>query len=93
MGSDSAYGEPFYGTEKKAKEEAATGNGSAKLYMVMAVCYNQTVSIECGGMAVTEREIAVSWADGMVGACPVFDNLEDATKYANGNRIIAVEVT
>ncbi len=64
-----------------------------KCYMVMSVDSKHTISIEYGDSGVTEREVDLSWADGMIGACPVFDNLEDATKYANGTRIIAVEVT
>jgi hypothetical protein len=29
-------------------------------------------------------KIKISWAEGMIGACPVFDTLEAAEKYADG---------
>jgi hypothetical protein len=33
----------------------------------------------------------MSWADGMVGACPAFDNYDDALKYSDNNPSIIHE--
>ena len=37
-------------------------------------------------------KIELSWADGMVGVCPVFDSREAADKYAEGkHQVIRIE--
>ncbi len=38
-----------------------------------------------------EQEITLSFADGMIGVLPVFENIEDAEKYANGANIVEIE--
>jgi len=37
-------------------------------------------------------DLKLSWADGMVGAMPIFETYEDAEKYANGKQILEVEL-
>jgi hypothetical protein len=52
------------------------GNSSVEVFYVVGLAskYKQT---SLGLMK-------MSWADGMVGVCPVFDTQESAEKYANG---------
>ena len=55
------------------------------LYLVMSLKKEHEAVLEVGP---DRRQITVpvkiEWADGMVGALPVFDNQKDAEAYANG---------
>ena len=35
-------------------------------------------------------ELNLSWSKGMIGALPVFESREDAEKYSDGKKIIAI---
>jgi len=37
------------------------------------------------------KEMSLTWADGMIGVCPVFTNLRKAKKYADGLAIYTVQ--
>jgi hypothetical protein len=50
-----------------------------RLYCVVAL--HESNYIE-GGAIVGQAEIAISWAPGMVGALPVFKDLESAKSYS-----------
>ena len=58
------------------------------MYLVMAIKKELAVGMLGGG----ELAVDCNWAEGMVGAVPVFKRKEDAEAYAEGRRtIIAVE--
>lgn len=38
-----------------------------------------------------EQELTMSFADGMIGVLPVFENKEDAERYADGANVIEIE--
>ena len=38
-----------------------------------------------------EAEIKMEWAEGMIGAMPIFSTREAAEEYADGNEILEVE--
>lgn len=57
------------------------------MYLVMGLSESQTVRLQDG----STTELELTWADGMVGTLPVFDNREDAEEYANGLRIVEIE--
>ena len=40
-----------------------------------------------------ERPMELNWADGMVGAIPVFKDKESAIAYADGNDLLITQVT
>lgn len=40
-----------------------------------------------------ERPMELNWADGMVGAIPVFEDKESALSYAGGNESLLTEVS
>jgi len=62
-----------------------------KLYGVMGLCKKQTVKVNnCS--PILEAEINISWADGMVGAIPVFKDKESAVKYAGKVRVFEIEM-
>lgn len=50
-----------------------------KIYMVMGVSNKQLVTV--GGF---NQSLPLIWADGMIGAIPVFSNKKKALKYAGG---------
>ena len=37
-----------------------------------------------------ESSVDICWADGMIGAIPVFETYEDAEKYADGRQIVEI---
>lgn len=51
-----------------------------ELYGVMAL--RESINVECMGLSTS---IDLSFADGMVGAIPVFDSKEKALEYADGD--------
>jgi len=55
------------------------------MYMVQLMRYKLTVGTFTG-----ETEIDLSWADGMIGACPVFKTKEQAEEYADGSPIVEI---
>jgi len=59
------------------------------MYLVMVVNKKQKISV-AGCMPQLESEMNICWADGMIGAVPVFEVYEDAEKYANDKQIIEV---
>lgn len=58
----------------------------SNFYVVLAMSTKQTVKVN-GCFPPLEQEIDLIFADGMIGALPVFDKKEDAEKYANGAEI------
>ncbi len=46
------------------------------MYLVMLLEKDRTVSV-----ASVKTELSLTWADGMLGVCPVFDSKEDAEAY------------
>jgi hypothetical protein len=61
------------------------------MYAATVVSKQQTVQITALGCM--EQPIDISWADGMVGALPVFDDYDDALAYVNGDEHLIIEVT
>ncbi len=57
------------------------------MYMVMAIKHEITVGSFGGG----DLAVDCNWAEGMIGAVPVFDRREDAEFYAEGRQQV-VEV-
>lgn len=57
------------------------------LYVVSVLTTKGYVSV--GGSEITS--IDLSFADGMIGALPVFNNYEAAEKYAEGGEIFEIE--
>ena len=55
---------------------------SKKMYLVMAMTESAP--------SVNGGEVNMSWADGMIGAIPVFTNKAKAKKYACGAQIIEI---
>jgi len=43
------------------------------------------------GVNLTPNDMPLMWADGMVGALPVFGNKDDALKYADGVAILEIK--
>lgn len=60
------------------------------MYLVCAVIKSHKIKIPTVGDKLV-LDLKLEWADGMCGAMPVFDNYEDAEKYANGQNIIEIE--
>ena len=58
--------------------------------MFMVLVLKKDISIDLLGF---KKELELSWSDGMVGAVPVFEKIQDAERYAKGtiSRIIEVE--
>lgn len=56
--------------------------------MFIVLELNRELAIEVGGV---EDRMTLSFADGMLGAMPVFDKEEDAAAYA-GDDLIVVEL-
>ena len=58
------------------------------LYVVGAVKQSNPVSLWG-----REHDLPLTWADGMIGVLPVFDNIGDANEYAAGKyQILQIEV-
>ena len=58
------------------------------LYVVGAVKQSNPVSV-----LGREHDLPLTWADGMIGVLPVFDNISDANEYADGKyQILQIEV-
>lgn len=53
-----------------------------KLFMVMALKTEHEAVLEIGPDKKVTVPIKMEWADGMVGALPIFNNIEDAAAYA-----------
>lgn len=60
-----------------------------KMYAVLIINKKQKISVNGIRPALTS-DVDICWADGMIGAIPVFETYEDAEKYANGKQIIEV---
>ena len=60
------------------------------LYVVLTISTKQTVKA-VGCSPPLEQEIDLVFADGMVGALPVFSSKESAEKYANGADIQEIQ--
>lgn len=58
------------------------------MYLVMAVIKRTQVKV----FGQIESDIVLSWADGQIGAIPVFENKEDALAYANGKEEMVKQV-
>jgi hypothetical protein len=56
------------------------------MYLVR-IC-KQAVTVEILGL---QRELGLSWSDGMVGAAPVFENYDDALRYSNDRPELIIE--
>lgn len=39
-----------------------------------------------------ENDVCLKWFNGMIGAIPVFENKEDALKYANNDESLVFEI-
>jgi len=50
------------------------------MYMVMRLHKEIEVNLS-GFVPPLNKEVKLSWADGMIGVCPAFDSYEDAEKY------------
>ena len=57
-----------------------------EMYMVARV--KTDIELDILGQTYT---LPLTWADGMIGAIAVFDNLEDAENYADGADILTLE--
>lgn len=57
-----------------------------RLFMPMLI--KQGIVLELNGKSITKK---LSFADGMIGAIPVFDNEADALKWADGSKVIELE--
>lgn len=57
----------------------------------MVINKKQKISVN-GMLPELESEVDICWADGMIGAIPVFETYEDAEKYADGEQIVEVEI-
>jgi len=53
------------------------------VYIVSAVETESRIHLPMG-----EFPLKLSWADGMIGVCPVFETYEAALKYANGRAVL-----
>ena len=62
----------------------------SEAYLVGRITVKRPVNIP--SIPPTKADIKLSWADGMIGALPVFDNIEDANEYANGAQIFVIEL-
>jgi len=60
------------------------------MFVVMIMKTKQKVSVR-NCEPPLEQDINICWADGMSGALPVFEDREDAEKYANGAEVVEVE--
>lgn len=60
------------------------------MYAVMVIHKKQKVSV-AGCIPALESEIDICWADGMIGAIPVFETREDAEEFADGKQVIEVK--
>lgn len=61
------------------------------MYVVMVVQKKQKISV-VGCMPPLVDDVPICWAEGMIGAIPVFETYDDAEKYANGKPIHEVEL-
>lgn len=59
----------------------------SELFAVMAI--KQDLELELLGQT---QSVPLKFADGMVGAIPVFDNRADAEKWADGLIVIQLEI-
>lgn len=53
-----------------------------KIYLIMGIIKKQKISIGSSEENKITQDINLTWADGMMGVLPVFNNKEDAEKYA-----------
>lgn len=61
------------------------------MYLVMVV--NKKMKVSVGNCSPSlESSVDICWADGMIGAIPVFETYEEAEKYAGGRQIVEVEI-
>ena len=61
------------------------------MFLVMTLNKKQKVSVNNCSPPL-ESTVSICWADGMIGAMPVFEAYEDAEKYANGREVVEIEV-
>lgn len=54
-------------------------------YQVMHI---ETFTTVCG--PVGEHEVALLWADGMIGVAPIFATREQADAYADGHAVVEI---
>lgn len=66
----------------------AMGCGMTKQRLFMPLLIKQDIVLELNGQSITKP---LSFADGMIGAIPVFDNESDANKWADGAKVIELE--
>lgn len=59
----------------------------ATKYACLSLEHMHHIQVEVGDNVV-RKEMALSWADGMIGVLPVFDCEKTAEKYADGKYII-----
>jgi len=57
------------------------------MYLVSQM--KEVMNVELMGL---ERPLELSWADGMIGAIPVFKDKESALAYANGNESLLIDI-
>jgi len=57
------------------------------MWVCLVVCKEQKIMIES-----YVKPLKISWANGMIGALPVFENKEDALTYINGDESLILEV-
>jgi hypothetical protein len=55
-------------------------------YLVVEVVKTRTVTIG----ASVKADLEMSWADGMVGVCPIFTNKKAAKSYSKGSQIVTL---
>ena len=62
------------------------------MYLVLGVHKNMGIKVN-NCYPELKQDVVLSWADGMIGVCPVFDTLEEAEKYLeddDGTEIIEI---
>lgn len=61
------------------------------MFLVMQVQKDMGVSVNHCDPELSQN-VKVSWADGMIGACPVFGTFKEAQDYVDGKDIQIVEI-
>ncbi len=62
-----------------------------KLYAVSMLCKKEIIRIKTINQPI-EQEIDLSWAEGMIGAMPIFDDYDKALSYINGHKYSIIEL-
>ena len=72
------------------KDFGFDGKGVISMSMYAVNTLKDNMSVEVMGLTLP---LDLNWADGMVGAIPVFKDRESALAYANGNDLLITQVT